>query len=215
MELSSNTVFGQVGVKLGADALVRTAENFGFNHSIDFDTDVSTSLMPDPDEMTEWETAWAADGQPVGEHKSPAGPQASVLQMALVGCAIANDGVIMKPYLVDSIYDADGEKTQQTTPITYTRAISADVAKRVRKVMEGVVTNGTAMGAEIPGVTLAAKTGTAETGKDIDDSWYVCLGPTDNCNVVVAMVLEQGGEGTATFAALPVIEAALQYQGDL
>ena len=215
MELSSNTVFGQVGVKLGAAALVRTSENFGFNHALDMDIDVTTSLMPDPDEMTEWETAWAADGQPVGEHKSPAGPQASVLQMALVGCAIANDGVIMKPYLVDSIYDADGEKTQQTTPITYTRAISADTAQRVRKVMEGVVTNGTAMGAEIPGVTLAAKTGTAETGKDIDDSWYVCLGPTDDCNVVVAMVLEQGGEGTATFAALPVIEAALQYQGDL
>ena len=56
---------------------------------------------------------------------------------------------------------------------------------------------------------------TLKTGKDIDDSWYVCLGPTDDCNVVVAMVLEQGGEGTATFAALPVIEAALQYQGDL
>ena len=215
MELSSNTVFGQVGVKLGADALVRTAEKFGFNHAVDFDVDISTSLMPDPKEMTEWETAWAADGQPVGEHKSPAGPQASVLQMAMVGCAIANDGVIMKPYLVDSVYNADGEKIQQTSPITYTRALSSDVAKRVRKVMEGVVTEGTAMGTEIPGVTLAAKTGTAETGKDIDDSWFVCMGPTDDCNVVVAMVLEQGGEGTATFAALPVIEAALRYQGDL
>ena len=215
MELSSNTVFGQVGVKLGSEALVKTSESFGFNHSLDFDIEVATSLMPDPDEMTEWETAWAADGQPVGDHKSPAGPQASVLQMAMVGCAIANDGVIMKPYLVDSIYDADGEKTQQTSPITYGRAISADVAKRVRKVMEGVVENGTAAGAGIPGVTLAAKTGTAETGKDVDDSWYVCMGPTDNCDVVVAMVLEQGGESSATFAALPVIEAALQYQGDL
>jgi peptidoglycan glycosyltransferase len=121
----------------------------------------------------------------------------------------------MKPYLVDSIYDADGEKTQQTSPITLNRAISAETAKRERKVIEGVVENGTAVGASIPGVTLAAKTGTAETGKDVDDSWYVCMGPTDDCNVVVAMVLEQGGEGAATFAALPVIEAALQYQGDL
>ena len=171
--------------------------------------------MPDPSEMTVWETAWAADGQPVGEHKSPAGPRASVLQMALVGAAIANDGVIMKPYLVDSVYDADGEKTQQTSPITYSRAVSADVAKRVRKVMEGVVENGTATGAQIPGVTLAGKTGTAETGKDLDDSWFVCMGPSDNCSVVVAMVLEQAGEGEATFAARPVIEAALQYQGDL
>jgi len=215
MEVSSNTVFGQVGKKLGANARVTTAQNFGFNQTLDFGVELATSLMPDPSEMTVWETAWAADGQPVGEHKSPAGPQASVLQMALVGAAIANDGVIMKPYLVDSVYDADGEKTQQTSPITYSRAVSADVAKRVRKVMEGVVENGTATGAQIPGVTLAGKTGTAETGKDLDDSWFVCMGPSDNCSVVVAMVLEQAGEGEATFAARPVIEAALQYQGDL
>lgn len=215
MEVSSNTVFGQIGAKLGAEALVATSERFGFNQSLDFDTELVTSLMPDPEEMTKWETAWAADGQPVGDHKSPAGPQASVLQMALVGCAIANDGVIMKPYLVDSIYDADGKKTAQTSPISYSRAIDADVAKRVRKVMEGVVENGTATGAQIYGVTLAGKTGTAETGKEVDDSWFVCMGPTDDCDVVVAMVLEEAGESSATFAAVPVIEAALQYQGDL
>ena len=215
MELSSNTAFGQVGTKLGANALVKTSESYGFNQNLDFDTELATSLMPDPKEMTEWETAWAADGQPVGEHKSPAGPQASVLQMALVGCAIANDGVIMKPYLVDSIYDADGEKIQQTSPITYSRAISADTAERTRKVMEGVIENGTGTAAQIPGITLAGKTGTAETGKDADDSWFVCMGPSEDCDVVVAIVLEQAGEGTATFAARPVIEAALQYQGDL
>ena len=215
LELSSNTVFGQVGAKIGAAALVRTASNFGFNQSLDFDTETTTSLMPDPKEMTEWETAWAADGQPVGDHKSPAGPQASVLQMAMVACGIANNGVIMKPYLVDSVYDAEGEKTQQTNPITYNRAVSENVAKRVRKVMEGVVENGTATGAQIPGVKLAAKTGTAETGKDVDDSWFVCMGPSDDCSVVVAMVLEQAGESAATYAATPVIEAALRYQGDL
>jgi peptidoglycan glycosyltransferase len=215
MEVSSNTVFGQVGVKLGAEALVSTAEGFGFNQALDFDTELVTSLMPDPEEMTKWETAWAADGQPVGDHKSPAGPQASVLQMAMAGCAIANDGVIMKPYLVDSVYDADGERTAQTSPISYSRALDADVAKRVRKVMEGVIENGTATAAQMDGVKLAGKTGTAETGKDKDDSWFVCMGPSDDCDVVVAIVLEQAGEGEATFAAVPVIEAALQYQGEL
>ena len=215
MELSSNTVFGQVGEKLGAAALVRSSEAFGFNQTLDFDTELVKSLMPDPDEMTVWETAWAADGQPVGEHKSPAGPQTSVLQMAMVGCAIANDGVIMKPYLVDSIYDADGQMTQQTNPITYSRAMSSNTATRVRTVMEGVITNGTAAGVSVGNVTLAGKTGTAETGKDVDDSWFVCMGPTDDCDVVVAMVLEEAGESAATWAAVPVIQAALQYQGDL
>ena len=215
MEVSSNTVFGQLGVKLGAQALVSTSEKFGFNQALDFDVEAVTSLMPDPEEMTKWETAWAADGQPVGNHKSPAGPQASVLQMAMVGCGIANDGVIMKPYLVDSVYDADGKRTAQTSPISYSRALDSDVAKRVRKVLEGVIENGTATAAQIDGVTLAGKTGTAETGKEKDDSWFVCMGPSDDCNMVVAIVLEEAGESEATFAAVPVIEAALQYQGDL
>lgn len=215
MAVSSNTVFGQVGAQLGASNLVHAAEDFGFNKPIEFDIETTTSLMPVSSEMSEWETAWAADGQPVGSHPSPAGPQASVLQMALVGCAIANDGVIMKPYLVDSIYNAAGEKMQQTKPLTMRRVMSESIATRTRTVMEGVIDHGTGTAAQVYGVKLAGKTGTAETGKELDDSWFVCMGPSDDCNVVVAIVLEQAGEGSATFAAQPVIEAALAHQGDL
>ena len=93
-------MFGQVGVQLGSDLLVQMATSFGFNEAIPFDLPLATSLMPDPEEMTTWETAWAACGEPVGEHESPAGPQATVLQMALVGSAIANEGAIMQPYPV-------------------------------------------------------------------------------------------------------------------
>lgn len=111
MWYSSNTVFGQVGVQLGSDLLVQMACSFGFNEDIPFDLPLATSLMPDPEEMTTWETAWAACGEPVGEHESPAGPQATVLQMALVGAAIANEGAIMQPFLVDGIYNANGERS--------------------------------------------------------------------------------------------------------
>ena len=121
----------------------------------------------------------------------------------------------MKPYLVDSIYNADGEKVEQTNATTYSRAISSDTAKRVREVMEGVVEEGTATAAQISGVKIAGKTGTAETGKDKDNSWFVCMGPSDDCDVVVAIVLEEADEGAATVAAKPVLEAALRYQGDL
>ena len=71
--------------------LVKTAEDFGFDQDIEFDLPLAKSLMPKPEEMTEWETAWAAAGEPVGEHESPAGPQSTVLEMAMVGCAIANE----------------------------------------------------------------------------------------------------------------------------
>ncbi len=217
-ELSANTVFGQLGTEIGADLLVSSSENFGFNQDISFDLPLVESLMPDPDEMTEWETAWAAAGEPVGEHDSPAGPQATVLEMALVGCAIANDGVIMQPYLVDSIYNAEGQNSFRQTPSELFTACSSSTAQRVLDVLEGVVTSGTGTAAAIDGVTIAGKTGTAETGKENDDRWFVGMGPTEDCSVVVAIVLEEAGEslsGGAAGRAKGVLEAALEVQGDL
>lgn len=214
-DLSSNTVFGQVGVQVGAKNLVDYANKFGFNQDIGLEIPLATSLMPNPDEMTEWETAWAACGQPVGEHESPAGPQATVLQMAMVGAAIANDGVIQKPYFVDSIYNSNGEKASETTPQLFSQPITAETANRVTEVLEGVVNSGTGTAAAIDGVQVAGKTGTAETGKAVDDSWFVGFAPSDKPSVVVAIVLEEAGSGTSTGRAQNVLRAALEVQGDL
>ncbi len=216
-EVSSNTVFGQIGVELGARNLVSAAEKYGFNDKIDFDLPLATSLMPDPSEMTTWETAWAADGEPVGEHSSPAGPQATVLQMALVGCAMANDGTIMSPYLVEGVYNASGEKSYTATPVRFAQPLSAGVANRVLDVMKGVVNDGTGYDAAIPGVTVAGKTGTAEKEGRPDDSWFVGVADADGqSNVVVAIMVE--GAGTSVHAAglaRSVIQTALQVQGVL
>ena len=174
--------------------------------------------MPDPDEMTEWETAWAAAGEPVGEHESPAGPQASVLQMAMVGSAIANDGTIMQPYLLDSVYNADGECSYTASPSSYASPISSSTANRVKDVLEGVVNNGTGTAAAINGVQIAGKTGTAETGKEHPDSWFIGMGPSEDCRVVVAIVLEEGSgqvSGGAAARAQNVLLTALQVQGVL
>ena len=165
--------------------------------------------------MTEWETAWAACGQPVGEHESPAGPQATVLQMAMVMSAVANDGVLQKPYFVDSIYNANGERSSQTTPQMFSQPLSADIANRVTEVLEGVVNEGTGTAAGISGVQVAGKTGTAETGKAVDDSWFAGFAPSDDPSVVVALVLEEAGSGTSTGIARDVLQVALEVQGDL
>ena len=119
--VSSNTVFGQVGVQLGADMLVERRRSFGFNEASTSTFRWPRRSCPTPSEMTDWETAWAAAGEPVGEHESPAGPQATVLQMALVGCAIANEGAIMQPYLVDGIYNANGERSFTASPRSCSR----------------------------------------------------------------------------------------------
>lgn len=216
-ELSSNTVYGQLGTQIGSDRLVEGSEKFGFNQDVSFDIPLVKSLMPDPNEMTEWETAWATAGEPVGQHASPAGPQATVLQMALVGCVIANDGVMEQPYLVDSIYNADGECSFAARPSSLMTVTSSSIAKRVRTVLEGVVNSGTGTAAAVQGVQIAGKTGTSETGKEYDDSWFVGMGPSEDCKVVVAIALEQGAslDGGAASRAQNVLETALKTQGSL
>ncbi len=214
--LSSNTVFGQLGVQIGAQLLVEGAEAFGFNKDLDFELPVVTSLMPDPDEMTEWETAWASAGEPVGEHESPAGPQASVLEMAMVGCAVANNGTIMQPYLVDSVYNANGERSYQAQATMYLQAITSETASRVKEVLKDVVDYGTGTTAAINGVQVAGKTGTAEH-PDGDDGWFVGMAnaDSDTPSVVVAIVLEKNESSVASAKAGDILETALRVRGEL
>ena len=214
--LSSNTVFGQLGVQIGAQLLVEGAEAFGFNKDLDFELPMVTSLMPDPDEMTEWETAWASAGEPVGEHESPAGPQASVLEMAMVGCAVANNGTIMQPYLVDSVYNANGERSYQAQATTYLQAITSETASRVKEVLKDVVDYGTGTTAAINGVQVAGKTGTAEH-PDGDDGWFVGMADADSDtpSVVVAIVLEKNESSVASAKAGDILETALRVRGEL
>ncbi|HEY5505931.1 MAG TPA: FtsW/RodA/SpoVE family cell cycle protein, partial [Coriobacteriia bacterium] len=96
---SINTVYAQLGVMLGARRLVDQARAYGFDSPLDFDLPTAASLMPAPESMTTWETAWAAVGQPVGAG-AVKGPIATAMQMALVAAGVANGGVVMHPYLV-------------------------------------------------------------------------------------------------------------------
>ena len=211
---SLNTVFGQLGTQIGSKRLVESAEKFGFNQKISFDVPVAMSLMPDPDEMTEWETAWAAAGEPVGEHTSPAGPQTNTFQMALVASAIANDGKIMQPYLVKSANNANGEVSYEAKSSLYKTVVSKDIADRVLECMKGVITQGTAGAASVSGVTVAGKTGTAENEGRNPDSWFIGIADAEGKkNVVIAIELEQSEEGMATEKAHDVLETALREQG--
>ena len=212
---SSNTVFGQVGVQIGADLLVQMAMNFGFNETIKFDLPLAMSLMPNPDEMTEWETAWAACGEPVGEHESPAGPQATVLEMCMVGSAIANEGALMQPYLVDGVYNANGERSFSAAPVKLKQAIDKETAAKVMTVLEGVVTEGTGTRAAIEGVKVAGKTGTSERGDGDTDSWFVGMAPAEDPKVVVAINLERAESGSGAAAAHDVLKTALEVVGAL
>ncbi|MDR3315896.1 MAG: FtsW/RodA/SpoVE family cell cycle protein [Coriobacteriales bacterium] len=217
---SSNTVFAQVADELGASSLVQAAERFGFNQTLNTDFDVTTSLMPDPSEMTQWETAWAGVGQPVGTqgggHKSPAGPQATVLQMAMVGSAVANDGILMKPYVVDCVLSSEGKAVSTTTPTALYTPLSPGVAAKVQDAMLGVVTGGTGMEAQVGGYTVYGKTGTAQTsrdGRDVEDSWFVGYIEIKGHNYVVAIVVEDADSGSASRKAQNIFESLVVTYG--
>ncbi|MDR2107879.1 MAG: peptidoglycan glycosyltransferase, partial [Coriobacteriales bacterium] len=210
LEVSSNTVFAQIANLLGPQTLLQTANEFGFGQKLGQDFDTSASLMPDPDDMTEWETAWAGAGEPVGEHRgSPAGPQATVTQMALVAAAFANDGVIMKPYVVASTVSPDGKTLTRATPIPLNTIASADVVAQVNEAMAGVVSEGFGYEAQIPGYTVYGKTGTAETNNEMADSWFIGHLEVSGRRIAIALALEQSGGGVATPRAREVLEEAI------
>lgn len=214
---SINTVFAQLAVDLGPDKLVEGSERFGFNEEIPFDLNVKSSLMPLPGEMTTWETAWAGVGQPVGEHESPAGPQSTVMQMALVASGIANEGKIMRPYIIDTIKPLSefAVPLSGTSRRVWKTACTPDTAKKVSEAMVKVVEEGTGRGARIPGVKVAGKTGTAEVGKNkVPNAWFIAFAPADNPSVAIAVMLEGAGQGgrLAAPAAKTVLEKALEVQ---
>jgi cell division protein FtsW (lipid II flippase)/cell division protein FtsI/penicillin-binding protein 2 len=213
---SVNTVFGQVAVELGASRLVEQSERFGFNSELGYELPVRMSLMPVPGEMTTWETAWAGVGQPVGEHDSPPGPQSTVMQMALVAAGIANDGTIMRPYVVSSVSDETGESIARTRTRQLGVTTDPETAEQVTRIMVDTVQAGSGTRARIGGIEVAGKTGTAEVGRGRPtDAWFIAFAPAEEPVIAIAVLIEGGGVGgqVAAPAARRVLEAALRAQG--
>lgn len=212
--VSANTVFGQVATSLGADKLVTTARAFGYGQTLGLDFDSAASIMPNPDDMTEWEIAWAGAGQPVGQGHTP-GPQTTTLQNAVVAAAIANNGIAMNPYVVSRVLSPSGTVVKTTSEHALGQAVSSDTAEQVKQAMLGVVENGTGYGARVPGVKVAGKTGTAETGNSLANSTFIGFAPYDTPTVAISVVLEErnSNESSAAEVAGQVLRAALAAQG--
>ena len=212
--LSSNTVFGQVANGLGAEKLVATARAFGYGQQLGLDFTTAASVMPNPEEMTEWELAWAGAGQPVGQGHTP-GPQATVMQNALMAATIANNGIAMNPYVVSQILAPDGTVLKTTRGHSLGQAVGSGTAEQVKQAMLDVVQNGTGSAAAIAGVKVAGKTGTAETNNANANSTFVGFAPYDTPTVAIAVVIEQNAKGEESAAAVggQVLRAALATQG--
>jgi peptidoglycan glycosyltransferase len=131
--------------------------------------------------------------------------------MAMVAAAIGNGGVVMQPYVVDRVVKPGGGVLQTTKPKTLGQAISPRTASELTAMMESVVTGGTGTNAQIPGVRVAGKTGTAETGRTgINTAWFVCFAPADHPRIAVAVTLENQLHKTGGEVAAPIAKTLLE-----
>lgn len=208
MRVSCNTGFAQMGLDLGGQALSEEAGDFGFNQLPPLDMpSVARSRFPSPDSFRRNQPALAYSS--IGQQNVSATP----LQMALVAAGIANGGTIMEPHLLQEVRNNDGEVVRQTRPRPWLEATSRDSARDMTALMTEVARRGTATAAQVPGVSVAAKTGTAETGGDSVHAWLISFAPSDDPEVAVAVVVEnQPGvsETTGGRVAAPIARAVMQ-----
>jgi peptidoglycan glycosyltransferase len=208
LAISCNTAFAQVGLDLGDDALRAQAEKFGFNQRLDIPLAVAPSIYPNG--LNAPQTAQSAIGQ--------YDVRATAMQMAMVGAGVANDGVVMKPYLVAEERAPNLSALSITKPEPMSRAVSSEVAGELSDMMVTVVSNGTGGSAAIPGVSVGGKTGTAQDGNRPPHVWFMAFAPAEDPQVAVAVIVENGGRlgDAATGGAVAgpiarqVMEAVLQ-----
>jgi peptidoglycan glycosyltransferase len=136
--------------------------------------------------------------------------------MLLAAAAVANRGEIPVPKLVKEIRDVRGTARERAEPEVWRRAISSETASAVKALMVSVVAGGTGRGAQIPGVPVAGKTGTAETGREGEAPhvWFVAFAPADNPRIAVVVLVENGGdlrdEATGGRVAAPIAKRVIE-----
>ncbi|RBP67298.1 cell elongation-specific peptidoglycan D,D-transpeptidase [Brevibacterium sanguinis] len=191
---SCNTSFASLGMDLGEDAIRDQAEKFGFGQEIEIPLSVEPSTFPsdlNPPQLAQ---------SSLGQFEVRATP----LQMAMMTAGIANGGTMMKPQLVNRVLNSDTLETiTENRPQEMSRPVSGDTAEELTSMMEGVVDNGTGSVASIPGVKVAAKTGTAQHAQGAaPHAWFISFAPADDPQIAVAVVVENGGNaGSEAYGA--------------
>lgn len=203
---SVNTVFAKIGNDLGGNKLVAKADAFGLSQPIPFDLPTNSGNIPSSSEMDKLEVAWMA----VGQGRLLVSP----LSMALVSQSIANNGQTMYPYLIQEVHNYKGEVIFERESKNWLRPLSPKTANTIKELMVEVVEHGTARSARIKDVTVAGKTGTAEVEGKSPHAWFVGFAPAEDPEIVVAVVVENGGSGGRVAApiAREIFETALGKQ---
>ena len=210
LRVSCNTGMASVGLDVGAENMQAEAEAFGFGSKPPFDLPATaTSVFGDP---TKLRAAAFLAHSAIGQEDVSASP----LQMALVAAAIGNGGIIMKPHVLDHTSNEKGDVLSRYKPSEWRTATSGATAAVIKQMMIDVARRGTATRAQIPGITVGAKTGTAQTGRTPPTShaWLIAFAPAEAPKVAVAVIVQdQPGldeNATGGRVAAPIAQAVMR-----
>ena len=205
LRVSCNTAFANLGLEVGQDKLREQAQKFGFNARHLADLNGVASQFPD--EMDQAQLALSA----IGQYDVAASP----LQMAMVTAGIANDGAVMDPYVVSMVQGPDLKPLSSTNPAKLSQAMTPANAKELQEMMRIVVSQGTGSAAQISGVDVAGKTGTAQSDPTRKPfAWFTSFAPVDDPKVAVAVIVEDADIPRQDIAggrvAAPIARATMQ-----
>jgi len=197
LTFSVNTWFAQLGVKVGIDTMFEYMDRFGFGSVPPIDLPASQVYKSG---IFEGKTL-VGRGDPVDIARVAFGQErlaVTPLQMAEVAATVANGGRLMRPQIWRRVVDRDGRVTKRMDPSLYSQVVDEQTAAELTTAMEGVVSAGTGTNAAIPGITVAGKTGTAETpfndtcggGSDQNQAWFIGFAPADEPKIAIAATVE-------------------------
>jgi len=211
-EHSINAVFCNIGKALGAKRVLDKAKDFGFYSKPPIElpsNEVAASGLYDFTKGTLYD-----DPKRVDPGRLAFGQEhllTTPLQMALVAAGVANNGTIMQPHLLKVVRSATGKLVTRVHPQVWKHAMKPHTAAILNKFMQAVVTGGTGRAAAIPGIKVAGKTGTAETGQShVYTAWFIFFAPADNPQVAGAVVLEHQLNGFGGSVSAPIAKQLMQ-----
>lgn len=186
---SCNTSFANIGLSLDRNAFESTLEQLLFNQKLPVTFPSGTSRTDVQEETSDSEMMQISIGQGT--------TSITPLQLNMITCAIANDGILMKPYLIDYIQNSAGNQVKTFSPSSYGSLMEQGEAEILKKLMENVVESGTATRLKGLSYTAAGKTGSAEYGtvKGESHAWFTGFAPADNPRVCVTIIIEGAGAG--------------------
>lgn len=192
---SSNLFFGNLAIRLKGN-LFETAEKFRFNRDIPSEgIIIDKSRFPKYKSSEEGNLAQSGFGQ--------AEVLATPVQMVLVAQTIANDGVMMKPTLISKVTDYNGNIVKSLNTSELGDVTSAGYASEVRRYMRDVVSKGTGTRAQVSGIQVCGKTGTAQHVESKNPhSWFIGFAPYKDPQIAIAVIVEEGGYGGTAAAGI-------------